>query len=393
MTTTGTGRELPGLLRRTTVVCASALVIGLTLWVVSRLLLEVALVSGSLAVAVLLAALLTPLSERLHRRLPAALAALLSLLVLVGVPVATGLLLYNRVQAQLADLGPALTGGIDTVRSLLTDGPLHLDERQVTQLRDAAVGWLEDATPSASRGAMTALSLLSAAVFVLFAVFFLLKDGAALWRGVVRCVPASSRGQVDRTGRRVWSTLCAYVRGTTLIALADATLIGGALLVLGVPLWLSLTLLTFLAAYVPVLGAVAAGMAAVLVTLLSDGGRAALIVLAVVLVVQQVEGNVLQPWVTSRAVRLHPLVVLTAVSCGTLLLGVLGAVVAVPLLAATRQVVAGLVEDGSSGTCAAPTGRPAASARRRPRPTDPGPQGERKAVVRPRRGGAGRSAA
>lgn len=336
---------LPGWVRRTTAWCGAALVVGLTAWLVSVLLLRVALVSFSLLVAVLLTALLAPVSERLRRvGLPGWLAALLSLLVIVATPVGTGLLLYTRLTAQLSSLGPALTGGIDALRSRLTDGPLHLEERQVDQLRDAAVGALQSAAPSPTSGAMTALRLLGAAVFVLFAVFFLLKDGAAMWRWVLRWTPAAHRDRADGAGRTAWSTLGSYVKGTTVIALVDATLIGGALLVLGVPLWLSLTLLTFLAAYVPLLGATVAGVGAVLVTLVTNGGGDALLVLVVVLLVQQVEGNVLQPMVTGRAVRLHPLVILTAVTCGTLLLGIIGAVVAVPVVAVGYRVAAHLAE-------------------------------------------------
>jgi predicted PurR-regulated permease PerM len=118
----------------------------------------------------------------------------------------------------------------------------------------------------------------------------------------------------------------------------DAVLIGAGLLVLGVPLWLSLTLLTFLGAFVPYVGAVLSGAVAVLVTLVTDGARDAVIILVIVLVVQQVEGNVLQPLVMRRAVHLHPVVTLLAVLSGTLLLGIPGAVLAVPLTAAIHEV-------------------------------------------------------
>jgi predicted PurR-regulated permease PerM len=122
------------------------------------------------------------------------------------------------------------------------------------------------------------------------------------------------------------------------VAAVDAVLIGAGLLIVGVPLWLSLTLLTFLGAFVPYFGAVLSGAVAVLITLVTDGGRDAVIILIVVLVVQQVEGNVLQPLVMRRAVHLHPVVTLLAVLSGTLLLGIPGAVLAVPLTAAAHEV-------------------------------------------------------
>ncbi len=144
-------------------------------------------------------------------------------------------------------------------------------------------------------GATTALRVLGAAIFVVFAVFFLVKDGAAMWRWALSWTPARHRHRVDGAGRRAWAALTSYTRGTAVVATTDAVLIGAGLLLIGVPLWLSLTLLTFFAAFVPVLGATAAGAAAVLVTLVTNGLPDALIVLGIVLLVQQVEGNLLQP--------------------------------------------------------------------------------------------------
>ncbi len=377
------GRVLPGWLRRLAAFCAAALLISVTIWLSTILLLRVALVTFSLAVALLLTALLAPLHQWLRRAgLPGAPAALITILVLLGLPVGTALLLYTRVSAQLSSVTAALSMGIDDVRARLTDGPLHLDDQQVERLRNTAVDYLQRAAPSPTSGATTLLRLLGAAIFVLFAVFFLLKDGGQMWRWPLRWLPRRQQPRVDGAGRRAWATLTSYVRGTVLIAVADAALIGAALLVLGVPLWLSLTLLTFLGAFVPLLGATVAGVAAVLVTLVTEGGRDAVIVLAVVLLVQQVEGNMLQPFVMGRAVSLHPLAILTAVSCGTLLLGIVGAVVAVPLVATSYQVVAYLARaaDPRSGPdTAAPAAEPAVASGTRPRaeptPVDKTPSG------------------
>ncbi len=127
----------------------------------------------------------------------------------------------------------------------------------------------------------------------MFAVFFLLKDGEAMWRWALSWAPAGRQAQIDGAGRQAWTALTGYTRGTVLIALVDAVLIGAGLFVLGVPLWLSLTLLTFFAAFVPLLSATVAGAAAVLVTLVTNDLRDAVIVLVIVLAVQQIEGNVL----------------------------------------------------------------------------------------------------
>ncbi len=353
---------LPAWLRRLAGVSAAALLVGAVLWFVTTLLLRVALVTYSLAIAVLLTALLAALAGRLRRLgAPAGLAALGAIVLLLAAPAAAGLLIYSRVRGTAGQLGTAVTSGIDELRSLLVDGPLHLDPAQLGALRDSLVGYLQQAAPTPVAGATTVLHMLGAAVFVLFAVFFLLKDGPTMWRWALSWAPAGRRARIDGAGRQAWAALTGYTRGIVLIALADAVLIGAGLLVLGVPLWLSLTLLTFFAAFVPILGATVAGAAAVLVTLVTNDLRDALIVLVIVLAVQQIEGNVLQPLVMGRAVSLHPLAILIAVTCGTLLLGIIGAILAVPLVAATYQAVAHLTgrhqsEPDTSRAAAAPQG-------------------------------------
>ena len=132
------------------------------------------------------------------------------------------------------------------------------------------------------------------------------------------------------------TTLARYVRGVVVVALIDAVGIGTTLLVLGVPLWVSLTLLTFLGAFVPLFGATVSGAVAVLATLVTNGTTD--VVLVVVLVVQQLEGNVLHPLIVGRTLRLHPVVILVAVTSGTLLWGLAGALLAVPVVAVIYQV-------------------------------------------------------
>lgn len=159
-----------------------------------------------------------------------------------------------------------------------------------------------------------------------------------MWRWVLSWVPAVRRHTVGSAGREAWVTLTSYVRGTVVIALLDATGIGATLFIVGVPLAAALTLLVFLGAFVPFLGATISGALAVLVTLVTVGAFEAVIVLAAVLIVQQVEGSVLQPFVMGRAVRLHPVAILLAISIGALLAGVVGAIIAVPILAVTYRV-------------------------------------------------------
>ncbi len=325
---------LPEWLRRAAALSLAGLLIAAATWCAALALLRVALVSGSLLVAVLLTALLHPLAVRLRRwGLPAAVAALLCVLVLLALPLGVLLLLVLRATRQFDSLGVTLTLAADDLRARLVAGPLHLDPAQVDRLRDQAVTAVQSAVPSPLAGASAALDVLAAGLLVVLAVFFLLKDGAAMWSWVLARVARERRSTVAAVGGGAWDALTGYVRGTLVVALVDAALIGLGLLLLGVPLWLSLMLLTFLAGFVPLLGAVAAGTVAVLVTLVTNGSGSALAVVVLVVLVQQVEGSLLQPLVTGRAVRLHPLVVLSAVSAGAVLGGALGALVAVPLVA------------------------------------------------------------
>ena len=308
-------------------------------WLIAAVLQRLALVSFALAAALLLAALLRPAARLLERvGAPSWLAALTCVLGLVSVLAGFGSLPWVRTSTRLDDLGPALTAGIDRVRSWLVRGPLGLDPRQVDDLRDRLVAQVTSAVPGPVAGAQSAMSVLGGLLLVLFLVFFLVEDGAAMWRWAVERTPERQRLRLDGAGQRAWTVVSRYVLGVVTVAALDAVLIGAGLLIVGVPLWLSLTLLTFFGAFVPYVGAVLSGAVAVLVTLVTDGARDAVIILMIVLVVQQVEGNVLQPLVMRRAVRLHPVVTLLAVLSGTLLLGIPGAVLAVPLTAATHQV-------------------------------------------------------
>ncbi|MFC5379221.1 AI-2E family transporter [Aquipuribacter nitratireducens] len=331
---------LPRWLRRTVAYGIAALVAAAVVAVVTVALLRVGVVAFALLAALLLTALLAPVATGLRRLgLPRAVAALAALLLLLGVPVGIGWLLYSRVMVQLEAVGPAVTAGLDRIREWLVTGPLGVDPARIDELRTSAFDAARAALPSPVAGTTTALHVLTGLLLVVFAVFFLAKDGDAMWRWFLSWVPEERRARVDGGGRLAWSTVTAYVRGTVLVALGDAVGIGLGLLVLGVPLWLSLALLTFVSAFVPIVGATIAGAAAVLVTLVTNGATDALLVLGLVLLVQQLEGNLLQPLVMSGVVKLHPLVTVSAVTVGTLLLGIAGAVLAVPVVAVGYRLV------------------------------------------------------
>lgn len=323
---------------RTVVYAGGLLIIGGVAWALVWVLLKVAVVTFALLVSLLLAALLEPLARRLHRALPAWMAALLSVLFLLGVVGGIGYLLVRRVSGQLDQLSSSLTQSINQIRNWLVNGPLSLQPQQVNQVRNQIVSGGQSAMPSGVTLASMTITVLGAVLLALFVLFFLLKDGPGMWQWVVRAAPAPYRERVDKAGRQAWETTGNYVVGTVIIALADAVGIGIALFALGVPLATSLTLLVFLGAFVPLLGAIVSGAVAVLVTLVTNGFAAALIVLGVVLVVQNVEGNLLQPLIQGRQVKLHPVVIIVVVTAGYLLFGIAGAVVAVPVVAVFYRV-------------------------------------------------------
>jgi predicted PurR-regulated permease PerM len=347
-------------------------------WLAFWALLRLPLLSVTVASALLLAAMTTPIVGRLRRAgLPAGAAALAAVLLLLGVLLGIGLLMGFRATATLQDLTRPLAAAVDRIRSWLIEGPLALDAQQVAETRDEIVSWLYRAVPSPAEGARGALYAVSGLLLVLFLVFFLHKDGARMWTWLLARVPARQRDRVDGAGREAWDTLTRYTGGIVVVALIDAIAIGAALFGLGVPLWPSLTLLTFLAAFVPLFGATISGAVAVLVTMVTNGPTAALVVLVVVVVVQQVEGNLLHPLILGRAVNLHPLVILTAVTGGTLSLGVSGALFTVPVVAVAYRVYEFLRTSPAAGRLrAGPEPESQGLTRVRPGPTSGQPAAE-----------------
>jgi predicted PurR-regulated permease PerM len=294
--------------------------------------------------ALLAAAYLTPSNRWLRERgFPPALAALATMLSVVvvigGIVAAAGPQVVSEVRD--ADIS------VSTVRSdaqrWLVDGPLDLPEKRVVEVFDRVERDVEKHQESivtgAFSGAIAAFGIAAGAFLTLVLLFFFLKDGSRLWESVVRLFPVRVRDDVAMMGERGWITLAGWLRGTAIVSLVDAVCIGLAIFFLGVPLVIPLALLTFVAGFLPILGALVAGFVAVAITLVTEGFLDAAILLGVILAVQQLEGNVLQPTIVGRAVKLHPIVVLVAVAVGGALWGVVGAFVAVPVTAATWAAI------------------------------------------------------
>ena len=299
-------------------------------------LVQVQLVVIPVLVALTLASVLAPLVGWLRTRgLPVILATWITLL--AGALILGGIvtLIVFAVRNQWGALVVAAGDGLDELQGLLVEGPIALDSEQFNAVRDAIVGFVTSAQfgTGALAGVSAAVELVTGALLVLVILFFFLKDGGQIWNFFLRFLHGESLERAHRIGDVTPTVLGQYVRGTAIIALFDAVLIGVGLAILQVPLALPLAVIVFLTAFIPLIGATIAGILAALVALVANGPLVALIVVAIVIVVNQIEGDLLNPVVMAGALKLHPLVILVALTVGTILGGIAGAVLAVPLVA------------------------------------------------------------
>lgn len=293
-------------------------------------------------VALLIAALLAPVAKKLRSwgwpGLLATWTTLLGTLIVVGGAIAGAAAL---IATQLSGDTERWERVGDDLRSWLRDdAPFNLDDNQIDELwerfRDAAAGGLQGVGSDTVR---LVAEILSGVFLGVVLVFFFVHDGAGMWKWVVRHVSRQRTGAFDDAGRRAITTLGAYVRGLAITGLVDGLIIGIGLVIIGVPLAIPLAVITFFGAFIPIVGAVAAGALAVVVALVTEGPTSAILAAFLVLVVQQVEGDLVMPLVMRRQVRLHPAVILVAVTTGGALLGVIGAFLAVPIAAVLVEIV------------------------------------------------------
>ena len=316
------------------------------LWVASRL----ELIVVPVLLAIMVASMLLPLVDHLDRRgLPRGVAVagvLLTSIVVVG-----GLLTF--VVSQFIKGAPALieqvTRSISGARESLNSGLLsHFSNDQVKSATDTAIEALKNNQSKLTSGALstagTLTEIVTGALLMLFTLIFLLQGGRNIFAFVSLVFPRHVRARVRDAGRAGFHSLTGYVRATFLVALTDAIGIGTGLAIMGVPLALPLASLVFLGAFIPLIGAVIAGGLAVIVALIAKGWVFGAIALGLIVAVQQLESHVLQPLVMGRAVSLHPLAVVLAIAAGGVTAGIIGALLAVPIVAvlntATRVLLA-----------------------------------------------------
>jgi predicted PurR-regulated permease PerM len=312
------------------------------------------------AVAILLTALMLPVANALKKGrwgLPRALATAITVLGAVAAIVGVLIVIGGQIAGQGPELSANVVNGFNKLSDWLSNGPL------TNWLRNGplhiSASWLDSSTwvskiteflkASSSTIAAYAAELgagvghfLAGLAIALFSLFYFLYDGRGIWTFLLKFFPRTGRDRVDQAAQRGWRSLSSYVRATILVALSDSIGVLIVALILGVPVAPALAALVFLGAFVPIIGALVSGSVAVLVALVALGWVQALIMLGGLILVMQVEGHVLQPFLLGRAVKLHPLAVVLAIAVGVIVAGIVGALLAVPLLAFTKSFVLSL---------------------------------------------------
>ncbi|RMI43120.1 AI-2E family transporter [Streptomyces triticirhizae] len=320
------------------------LVLAAVIWMLIQVVSAVSLLVISFAAGLLITALLQPFVGWLKRMgFSGGAATAVTAFGGFGVMGLIGWFVVWQVLENSDRLVDQVQEGIEELRDWVLELPFDITEENLDQWVEDINEWIrnhsDELTSAGLEGVNYAVQFFTGAGLTLFVVLFLLYDGGGVWHWFLRLVPRAARQSVAGAGPRAWITLTGYVRGTVIVALIDAIGIGIGLFVIDVPMAVPLAVIVFLSAFVPLVGAIASGALAVLVALVTGGVVDALLVLGVVLLVQQIEGNVLQPFILGRMVRVHPLAVVLAVAAGSMLAGIPGAVVAVPLVAVINTVV------------------------------------------------------
>ncbi|WP_253868044.1 AI-2E family transporter [Promicromonospora umidemergens] len=330
--------------------------VALVFWAVTQVL----IVFVAVFLALVLTAVLNPLTDLYDRVMPRALATAAA--ILSGVLVVGGLLTYVvvSVAGQWERLAGQFNTGIDQIVDLIENNPLRVDVDVDTrdQWIDDAADWLQQNAESlVGRAAESAGSIVEGVAVLVLAIFctiFFVASGASMWRWFMTQVPVRTRDRWHAVAGAGWYTFSGYTRGIVLVAITNGILAGIFLSIVGVPLAAPLAVLVFIGTFIPLIGAPLAMIIAAVVALAADGLLAALVVTLGIAGIGQLEGHVLQPLIMGKQVSLHPVVVALGVTCGTVVGGIFGAVVAVPLIAVAWSVFStlrtvpddGLPDDG-----------------------------------------------
>ncbi|WP_409048212.1 AI-2E family transporter [Microbacterium sp. HA-8] len=303
---------------------------------------QITVVTIPVVIALILASAFAPVMRWMRSRgVPSLLATLITLFTIVILLGLVGWLIVWAVRNQWDELYAQAEEGVQQVIDWVGTLPFEIDQAQIDEWIATATDFVTSAQfgSGALAGVSAVANFITGFVLLVVVLFFFLKDGPQLWEFLLRPFRGEHYARAQRIGDKTVSTLGSYIRGTAAVAFVDAVGIGIGLAILGVPLWLPLAVLVFLLAFIPIVGATLAGILAALVALVSNGLVNALFVVGVVVLVNQLEGNFLQPVLMGRTLKLHAFVVLIALTIGTVLGGVLGAVLAVPITAVVWGVV------------------------------------------------------
>jgi predicted PurR-regulated permease PerM len=320
------------------------LIIGVAIYVFARIFVRIELVAFSFIVALFLTAVLHPLEVQL-RRVPGprsvapAMAMLLGLAVLAGI----GYFVTWQITTNSSQIGDQITNFVDRTRDWLHTGPLHVKSSDLDKIAGNITKAIKDHQSAIISGAIetvrTVVEALGALLLVLLSTFFLLRDGEEIWAWTLRLFPSAAQERMDAAGRAGWGSVGGYIRGQVLIALFHGVSVMILLFILNVPLAAALGVLIFLGSFIPLVGLTVSGALCVAVAGLEHGVTAAIAVGVAIIVLVQLEAHFLQPVILSRSVKVHPLAIALSVITGTIVAGIVGALLAVPLVAFLNSTV------------------------------------------------------
>ncbi|UCR90647.1 AI-2E family transporter [Mycetocola spongiae] len=307
------------------------------------LIMELRLLVIPLLVALLISSLITPVHRFMVKRgVPKGLSVAVSLLGTIAVVAGLLWLAGNQIAQDSGEVKDRTIASFEAFKVWLRDSPLHIGDADLTAYLQSLMEMIQKDSSALWSGALSVGSTLghvgTGLLLTLFSLLFFLIDGPGIWRFIVRLFPRRARPAIDGAGRDGWNTLANYARTQILVATIDAVGIGAGAFFLGIPMALPIAVLVFLGSFIPIVGAVLTGAVAVFIALVYNGLWIAVIMLAVVLIVQQVEGHVLQPLLMGSAVKIHPLAVVLVVTGGAMLAGIPGALFAVPVTAVINQM-------------------------------------------------------
>lgn len=320
------------------------LIVGVALYVLARIFSRIELVAFSFVLALFFTAVLHPLEVRLrHLPGPRSVSALLALLIGLAVLIGIGWFVSWQISTHSSQLTDQVTNFVTKVRNWLHNGPLHLKSSDIDKLADKLTTAIKSHQGQLVSGAIatvrTIIEALGAVLLILLSTFFLLRDGEQIWEWTLRLFPKAAQERLDAAGRVGWGTLGGYMRGQVLIALFHGVSIMVTLFILQVPLAAALGVLIFLGSFVPLVGLTVTGALCVVVALLEHGVTAGIVVGAAIIVLVQLEAHLLQPLIMSRSVEVHPLAIALSVLTGTILAGIVGALLAVPFVAFLNSTI------------------------------------------------------